>query len=142
MQSTCRYVLRLKTSRSNKKKISKIIIFSINSENIVAKTRKIIAQIAIIIILIDFVVCLPDSSFASLLMAFYSYVPILLFFICLTLFIANRTASSFMATFLFVVSVVFGEILKQIIRQKRPDGTCACRLVLLILYYFWSINRT
>jgi len=97
--------------------------------------------------LADFIVCLPDYSFLSILMALYSYVPLLLFPVFIFWLCIQRTTRSALSIFIFVVAVLLNEgILKHTIRQPRPVGSCACTYgmpsghsLLAFLYMTWAI---
>jgi len=75
----------------------------------------------------DLIMCVPNYDFLSLLMAFYSYIPIVLFPCLFFWFVYKRTTPPLLAMSIFLFAVLFNEgILKPIIRQPRPVGSCAC----------------
>jgi len=74
----------------------------------------------------DVLICLPDYSFVTLLMAFYSYIPMLLFLSLIAWLIISKTTRPLLGIVGYIVAVILNEaILKNIFRQARPAGTCA-----------------
>jgi len=95
----------------------------------------------------DIAVCLPNYSLVSILMAFYSYVPLLLFPVFIFWLCTQRTTRSALVLLIFAVAILINEgILKHTIRQPRPAGSCACTYgmpsghsLLSFLYMTWII---
>ncbi|EGG19597.1 hypothetical protein DFA_00175 [Cavenderia fasciculata] len=78
----------------------------------------------------DLIICIPQGqsvTFTVVLMAIYSYIPILLFVVLVIWYLWRRSIIAATVLASLIIALIFNEgIIKNIVKQKRPIESCAC----------------
>eukprot|EP01101_Sappina_pedata_P002729 TRINITY_DN12943_c0_g1_i1.p1 TRINITY_DN12943_c0_g1~~TRINITY_DN12943_c0_g1_i1.p1 ORF type:complete len:239 (+),score=54.05 TRINITY_DN12943_c0_g1_i1:63-719(+) len=75
----------------------------------------------------DIMACLPDDSFTSLALAPFSWFPYLLLgYYTLVFVVGRKLRILYLCGLIGIIGVLNEGILKNLIRQPRPELTCAC----------------
>ncbi|EFA80405.1 hypothetical protein PPL_07239 [Heterostelium album PN500] len=96
------------------------LLYQFNQESIYNQTCKKNA---------DIIICLPDDmvNFKGIVMAIYSYIPVVVFIVLAIWYIIRRTIVPILVLATLGLTLLLNEaILKNIIKQPRPPGSCAC----------------